>query len=711
MGSRLRSAVVPVGSGISEADFKEVFNKIKPATFTTRQAFLNQVSELNNQLVNPNKDWNSKASLLVELRSLAKCVAPDALEWLAENSNTWERCLIEGPKELRSTLNKEYCMTICLFTMLLGPRMIRQVELMFQNLMNLIQNSAKIMSLSGSVTSEFIAKYVEHPKVITLLAGYVTNKAHQIRKNVVNMLLIILQNWSNEHLNQNIKTIKEIVRSGLCDADTQVRAASRSLYSAFNEKYPELANEIFETLDASRQRALAGERSAASSTHSVAHENGSMGFQNRLPHSAHSGYLANRSRSDVNFRRPGFSALRSKMSTVDAPRSHSPPLVTPQKRRNGVGLPSATPNIRPLAHSVKATPSATPKPMLRSTAPASAKAAPTARPGLLRSAGSDVNGRKPESTLRNPSACRSPPYSSHAEPNTASSAVLRPAIWGTSKYMRPNIAPPKVNHKVNPAPFNGNNTHSLDFTDARTNPVAQPSLADKLQRIMEQLGPGNVDYSQPAKTIEVVKEFQQIILSNSLSGEEIDKHYNAFFYFTTQLLRETAAPNTLKVAVLETFRDLLNKEPVIIDQKIELILFRLLECQDHGDAMLTRACEECCTVIVKYTSVQRCVSLLMPVIGNSDSSAMSIAAALKLLKYKVNETDLEGAKYLLNETKERINDAYTHTDSVVRRAVVIYFVALSEHLGVETLRPHLSVGVFKLLEVYREKMSRPNRSR
>lgn len=89
-------------------------------------------------------------------------------------------------------------------------------------------------------------QYVQHPKVITLLAGYITNKAHQIRKNVVNMLLIIVQNWSTDHLHQKIKTIKEIVRSGLTDADTQVRAASRSLYAAFNEKYPDLANEIYE---------------------------------------------------------------------------------------------------------------------------------------------------------------------------------------------------------------------------------------------------------------------------------------------------------------------------------------------------------------------------------------------------------------------------------------------------------------------------------
>lgn len=32
--------------------------------FTTRPAFLAHVAELNNQLINPNKDWKAKANLV-----------------------------------------------------------------------------------------------------------------------------------------------------------------------------------------------------------------------------------------------------------------------------------------------------------------------------------------------------------------------------------------------------------------------------------------------------------------------------------------------------------------------------------------------------------------------------------------------------------------------------------------------------------------------
>lgn len=183
---------------------------------------------------------------LIALRGCLLAPIPRVLDIVAENYGVWERCLIDGLKELRSTLTREYCITIAFFCQKLGNRLIRQIELMFPYLMNLIQNSAKIMSSSALILSEFIARHVHHSKMISLTSSNLVSKSSAVRRNVVHMFDVMLSSWDRDLLEHHLNVIKEVIKSGLNDADLACRSTSRDAYFAFYEKFPTQGNELYE---------------------------------------------------------------------------------------------------------------------------------------------------------------------------------------------------------------------------------------------------------------------------------------------------------------------------------------------------------------------------------------------------------------------------------------------------------------------------------
>lgn len=61
----------------------------------------------------------------------------------------------------------------------------------------------------------------------------------------------------------------DAIKQGLNDADPDARAASRKAYHALADQYKDHADLLFQSLDVSKQRQLAGQLSHSSSTHSI----------------------------------------------------------------------------------------------------------------------------------------------------------------------------------------------------------------------------------------------------------------------------------------------------------------------------------------------------------------------------------------------------------------------------------------------------------
>uniref|UniRef100_A0AC34FZ85 TOG domain-containing protein n=1 Tax=Panagrolaimus sp. ES5 TaxID=591445 RepID=A0AC34FZ85_9BILA len=272
--TRLLRSSPPSGAGaVSEADFLEAFAQTQPEKLSDSQALLDRLNGINLFLINPNNDWAKKVKMLGNLRGCIISNVPHSLDIVLDNIALWKKCLIDGLKELRSTLTREYCITIAFFAVKLRSRLMPLVEQMFTNLMNLVKSSTKIISSSAIVLSELISKYVNHSSLIPMTFGYMSSKSGPVKANVENMLCIMLLNWDKNLLTPHINIIKNIIKTGLTDANAETRTAAKDAYFAFYDKFSLQALQLYESLDSSRQKALNHSKSAALSSHSLSRQN------------------------------------------------------------------------------------------------------------------------------------------------------------------------------------------------------------------------------------------------------------------------------------------------------------------------------------------------------------------------------------------------------------------------------------------------------
>ena len=215
----------------------------------------------------------------------------------------WDECLIKGMKELRSSLCRDYCITVALFSMKLGQDFFRQVNLLFKNLMNLAQSSTKIMSSSAMITAEYIAEHIRVSKLLNTISSEINSKSNSIRKVAFRMCNIILNTWPRETIFHQIKVLMEMVKAGCTDADVQCRQYGRDAYSILAERFNEEAKAVFESLDPKRQRMLMDTNSmpTTTSSYSVSNENASVSNKDRL-HAQQNQFRNNRSHSDIHIR-------------------------------------------------------------------------------------------------------------------------------------------------------------------------------------------------------------------------------------------------------------------------------------------------------------------------------------------------------------------------------------------------------------------------
>ncbi|KAE9551542.1 hypothetical protein FO519_005256 [Halicephalobus sp. NKZ332] len=282
----------------------EPISKLKSNKVESPGDAVERLQQCNEICLNPSADWKAKCEALSEIRGMLLSDSSSiVVSTMVDQCGCWEECLVKGTKELRSTLCREYCITIALISLKLGPDFFRQVSLLFKNLMNLAQNSTKVMSTSAVVAAEYIAEFVRVPKLLNTIAAEMTSKSNSIRKTVFQICNIILSTWPKDILIQQIKVLMEMVKAGCTDADVQCRQYGRDAYFILAEKFHDESRIVFESLDSKRQRVLmdVNSISAATSSQSIANESPSLSDPNRL-HAQQNQFVKNRSRSDVSFR-------------------------------------------------------------------------------------------------------------------------------------------------------------------------------------------------------------------------------------------------------------------------------------------------------------------------------------------------------------------------------------------------------------------------
>ncbi|XP_056638130.1 CLIP-associating protein isoform X3 [Diorhabda sublineata] len=215
-----------------------------------------------------NKDWNKRVDALKKIRSLCIAGATNHEEFYVGLKNL-EIPLQGTLKDLRSQVVREACITISYLSQILRNKFDKTSEMLLQHLINLIQNSAKVMASSGQITVKFIIQNIHSSRLIPIItSNCMKSKSKEIRRACCEFLELILTQWPKQPLERHIPTLQEAVKSGIADADPDARVSSRRAFKGFKEHFPDQAEHLVQSLDPSYRRALHGEGMSASSSHS-----------------------------------------------------------------------------------------------------------------------------------------------------------------------------------------------------------------------------------------------------------------------------------------------------------------------------------------------------------------------------------------------------------------------------------------------------------
>lgn len=90
--------------------------------------------------------------------------------------------LVASVKDLRSQIVREACITLAYMSVRLTNRFERTAEGVIPAMLNLIQNSAKVISTSGAVALKYIINNTQASKLVPLLLTGTESKSKDIRR-------------------------------------------------------------------------------------------------------------------------------------------------------------------------------------------------------------------------------------------------------------------------------------------------------------------------------------------------------------------------------------------------------------------------------------------------------------------------------------------------------------------------------------------------
>uniref|UniRef100_A0A7E4V4E2 TOG domain-containing protein n=1 Tax=Panagrellus redivivus TaxID=6233 RepID=A0A7E4V4E2_PANRE len=217
---------------VTRSDFLNAFDLFKPFEDISNAEIEQRVISINEQLINKATSWEVKSKLLEDLCCLLMSMNNHDAEALMRISPQWDQCLVDGPKEGRSSLVKVYCIAIGFFAYRLRASFLPVAERLLKNLFGLTQKRITIMASSGRVAIEFIFRYVQSSKLMESLPEFAKHKASEIRTEAVNAAIIIVQQWPSEIVKPHLKDFIPSFEHCIGDAGPTVRTSAKVLFKA-----------------------------------------------------------------------------------------------------------------------------------------------------------------------------------------------------------------------------------------------------------------------------------------------------------------------------------------------------------------------------------------------------------------------------------------------------------------------------------------------
>ncbi|CAM1312763.1 CLASP1 (predicted) [Pycnogonum litorale] len=251
---------------IDEETFIRAFEDVPRIQFFSARELESEINKIKDMLSNCT-DWEKRADAMKRVRSLIIAGASDYDE-LPNHLRSLEHDFQSAICDLRSQVVREACIAIAYLCVQLHSKVYHFCETLLPYLIQLIPNSAKVMSSSGTVTIRFIVEHTHSSKLIPIITSNVSSKSKEIRKAMCETLDQLLHTWSKHQLERHIALLQDAIKRGISDADQDARVSARKAFWGFAGHFKDQADNLLTSLDVSKQKILQGEMSMSNSSSS-----------------------------------------------------------------------------------------------------------------------------------------------------------------------------------------------------------------------------------------------------------------------------------------------------------------------------------------------------------------------------------------------------------------------------------------------------------
>uniref|UniRef100_A0A8C7NCY1 Cytoplasmic linker associated protein 1 n=1 Tax=Oncorhynchus kisutch TaxID=8019 RepID=A0A8C7NCY1_ONCKI len=98
--------------------------------------------------------------------------------------------------------------------------------------------------------------HTHYPRLIPIVTGSCQSKSVAVRRRSFEFLDLLLQEWQTSSLERNVAVLTETIKKGVHDADSEARSVARKCYWTFHGHFSREAEQLFQALESSYQKAL-----------------------------------------------------------------------------------------------------------------------------------------------------------------------------------------------------------------------------------------------------------------------------------------------------------------------------------------------------------------------------------------------------------------------------------------------------------------------
>ncbi|KAL7866589.1 hypothetical protein AOLI_G00144030 [Acnodon oligacanthus] len=245
----------PSAGAVDEEDFIRAFEDVPTIQIYSSRELEDSMNKIREVLSDDKHDWEHRVAALKKVRSLLLAGATDH-EGFLQQLRQLEGAFKLSVKDLRSQVVREACITLGHLSSVLGNKFDHGAESIMPMLLNLVPNSAKVMATSGVAAIRLIIRHTHYHRLIPIMTISCTSKSVAVRRRCYEFLDLLLQEWQTNSLERHVAVLRETIKKGVHDADSEARSVARKCYWGFHGHFSKEAEQLFQALELTYQKAL-----------------------------------------------------------------------------------------------------------------------------------------------------------------------------------------------------------------------------------------------------------------------------------------------------------------------------------------------------------------------------------------------------------------------------------------------------------------------